>query len=195
MLRKFLKGFFNIFFHIIYRYDVKGLENIPKEGGVLLCPNHIHMFDSISLVIYIKRMIYIMAKKELMSNKFTYTFFNKLGCFPVDRGSGDTHALEVAENHLKNEDLLLIFPEGTRNGLPRGKKLKKGAAIIAMQCKKTIIPIGMKGSFIPFTKVKIRIGKPMNLDEYFKKDELVPRDYIDITNKLQDEIISLRDGD
>ena len=193
--RRFFLNFFKGLFHIIYRFDVKGLENIPEEGKAILCPNHINMFDAIWLVIYLKRMIYIMVKKELMSNKFGIWFWTKIGCFSVDRGKADVQALEIAEGHLNDGDLLLIFPEGTRNGLAKGKKLKKGATMIAVASKSPIIPIGIKGSLRPFSKVKIRIGKPMDLSEYFSKEEITPRDYIAITNQLQEKIIRLRDGE
>lgn len=192
--RRLFRGFFNGFFHIIYRFDVKGMENIPSEGKAIICPNHINMFDAIWLAIYIKRMIYIMVKKELMSSKFGKWFWAKIGCFPVDRGKADIQALEVAKNHLNDGDLLLIFPEGTRNGLMKGKKLKKGAAMIAVESRSPIIPIGIRGSLKPFCKVRINIGKPMDLSSYFEKEELTPRDYIEITNKLQEEIIALRDA-
>ena len=193
LTRKCFRAFFNIFFHIIYRFEVKGIENIPKEGKAIICPNHINMFDAIWLAIYLKRMIYIMVKKELMDSKFGKWFWTKIGCFPVDRGKADVQALDVAKNHLNRGDLLLIFPEGTRNGLIKGKKLKKGAAMIAVESKSPIIPIGIKGSLKPFSKVRINIGKPMDLTEYFNKEEITPRDYIDITNKLQEEIVRLRD--
>lgn len=189
--RWFFKGLFNILFHIIYKFDVEGLENIPSDGKAILCPNHIHLVDSIALVIHLKRMIYIMVKKELMSNKLSIWFWNKIGCFPVDRGKADVQALEVAEGHLNDGDLLLIFPEGTRNALAKGKKMKKGAAMIAVASKSPIIPIGMQGTFKLFSKIKIRVGKAIDLTEYFNKEELNPRDYIDITNKMQEEIIRL----
>lgn len=194
MFRAFIKGTANVLCHLIYRYDVEGYENLPKEGSAVLCANHIHMLDSVSIVIHIKRMIYIMVKKELMSNKIGNWFFNKLGCFAVDRGKGDMKAIESAENHLKDGDLLLIFPEGKRNGMAKGEKMKKGAAMIAIQAKAPIIPIGIEGSFKPFTKVKIRVGKPMNMTEYFAKEEVNARDFITLTNKMKDEIIALRDG-
>ena len=145
------------------------------------------------LFLNLKRMIYIMVKKELMYNKLGIWFWNKIGCFPVDRGKADVHALEVAEKHLNDGDLLLIFPEGTRNALEKGKKMKKGAAMIAVQSHSPIIPVGISGSFKLFSKIKIRIGKPMDLSTYFSKEEISARDYIDITNKLQEEIIRLRD--
>lgn len=194
MFRTIIKGTANALCHLIYRYDVEGYENLPKEGSAVLCANHIHMLDSVSIVIHIKRMIYIMVKKELMTNKIGNWFFSKLGCFAVDRGKGDMKAIESAENHLKDGDLLLIFPEGKRNGMAKGEKMKKGAAMIALEAKAPIIPIGIQGSFKPFTKIKIRVGKPMDMTEYFSKEEVGARDYITLTNKMKDEIVALRDG-
>lgn len=195
MVRKLVKGFANIMCHIIYRFDVKGLENLPKEGAAIVCANHIHLLDSVTIVIHIKRMIYIMVKKELMESKIGNWFFNKLGCFAVDRGKGDVKAIEDAEGHVKNGDLLMIFPEGSRNGMAKGIKMKKGAAMIALQTKTPIIPVGISGSFIPFTKIKIRFGKPMDLSTYFEMEKTGPREWITVTNKMQEEIISLRDGE
>ena len=195
MVRKIVKGFANIMCHIIYRFDVKGLENIPKEGAAIICANHIHLLDSVTIVIHIKRMIYIMVKKELMKSKIGYWFFDKLGCFAVDRGKGDVKAIEDAEGHVKDGDLLMIFPEGKRNGMAKGIKMKKGAAMIALQTKTPIIPVGISGSFKLFTKVKIRIGKPMDLTEYFAMEKTGPREWITVTNKMQEKIISLRDGE
>lgn len=195
MVRKIVKGFANIMCHIIYRFDVKGLENIPKEGAAIICANHIHLLDSVTIVIHIKRMIYIMVKKELMKSKIGYWFFDKLGCFAVDRGKGDVKAIEDAEGHVKDGDLLMIFPEGKRNGMAKGIKMKKGAAMIALQTKTPIIPVGISGSFKLFTKVKIRIGKPMDLTEYFATEKTGPREWITVTKKMEEEIISLRDGE
>lgn len=195
MVRKLVKGFANIMCHIIYRFDVKGLENLPKEGAAIVCANHIHLLDSVTIVIHIKRMIYIMVKKELMESKIGNWFFNKLGCFAVDRGKGDVKAIEDAEGHVKNGDLLMIFPEGSRNGMAKGIKMKKGAAMIALQTKTPIIPVGISGSFIPFTKIKIRFGKPLDLSTYFEMEKTGPREWITVTNKMQEEIISLRDGE
>ncbi len=195
MVRKIVKGFANIMCHIIYRFDVKGLENIPKEGSAILCANHIHLLDSVTIVIHIKRMMYIMVKKELMKSKIGYWFFDRLGCFAVDRGKGDVKAIEDAEGHVNDGDLLMIFPEGSRNGMAKGVKMKKGAAMIALQTKTPIIPIGISGSFKPFTKIKIRFGKPMDLKEYFEMEKTGPREWITVTKKMEEEIISLRDGE
>lgn len=196
--RVIVKGFANICFHLFYRVDIKGIENIPEKGGAILCSNHIHALDSVLYVTRIKRMIYAMAKEELFNTKFKNWFMRAMGVFPVKRDSvASEEAIETAIEHLQEGDLLAIFPEGTRNGLAKGIKPKKGVALIALKAKVPIIPMAMLGSFKPFTKIKIRIGKSMDVSEYYPKEgeKINPRHLITITNTVMDEIVKLRDGE
>lgn len=196
--RIIVKGFANICFHLFYKVDIKGLENIPEEGAAILCSNHIHALDSVLYVTRIKRMIYAMGKEELFNTKFKNWFMHAMGVFPVKRDSAASEeAIKIAEGHLKDGDLLAIFPEGTRNGLAKGIKPKKGVALIALRAKVPVIPMAMEGSFKPFTRIKIRIGEPMNFNEYYPRDDekINPRYLITITNTVMEKVIELRDGE
>lgn len=193
MFRTLVVKLFYIMFHTIMPTKIIGMENIPKEGAAVLCANHIHVLDSVSIVANTKRIMYIIAKEELFKSKIGNWFFKKVGAFPVSRGTGDTAAIETANKHLQDGDLLLIFPEGTRNGLEKGLKFKKGAAYMALQNKAPVIPIGVVGKFKPFTKVKINIGRPIDISEYVSEEKLDPRKVILLTNKIQEEVIKLRD--
>lgn len=195
-VRAFCKGAMNIYCHLVYKIDIKGLENIPKEEPVILCSNHVHLLDSISIVIHLKRMIHPMAKEELFNTKFKNWIMREVGCYPVKRGKGDTTAIDDSIKYL-NEDkhMLLIFPEGTRNGMEKGLKLKKGAALIALNANVPVIPIGIQGTYKPFSKVRIRIGKPITLEGYTTGAELNPRDIVTLTNVIGEKIVELRDID
>jgi len=195
--RVIVKGFANICFHLLYRVDIKGLENIPKEGGAILCSNHIHALDSVLYVTRIKRMIYAMAKEELFNTRFKNWFMRAVGVFPVKRDTASEEAINIAIEHLNEGDLLAIFPEGTRNGLAKGVKPKKGVALIALRAKVPIVPMAMLGSFKPFTKIKIRIGEPMDFSEYYPKEgeRVNPRHLVTVTNTVMDKVIVLRDGE
>lgn len=196
--RAIVKGFANIGFRLLYRVDIKGLENIPKEGAAVLCSNHIHALDSVLYVTRIKRMVYIMGKEELFSSKFKNWFMRSMGVFPVKRDSvAAEESINTAITHLGDGDLLAIFPEGTRNGLEKGVKPKKGVALIALKAKVPVIPMAMEGSFKPFTKIKIRIGKLIDLSEFYpNEDEKInPRHLVTITNNVMSEVIKLRDGE
>ena len=69
----------------------------------------------------------------------------ELGVFPVKRDTASEEAINTAVQHLNDGDLLAIFPEGTRNGLAKGVKPKKGVALIALRAKTPIIPMAMEG--------------------------------------------------
>lgn len=192
-LRSIVKGTVNAIFHLIYKFEVNGLENIPKEGAYLLCSNHIHAFDSIAYALYIKRMMYIMAKEEIFNNKFSNWFMRKMGCFPVKRGSASEEAINKSVDYLNEGYLVFIFPEGTRNGLEKGIKPKKGAALITLKAQVPIIPMGITGTFKPFSKIKINIGKPISFEKHYS-DEINPRSLITITNQTMETIKKLSKG-
>ena len=122
----------------------------------------------------------------------------RLGIIPVKRDGVGSNGASILEaiNRLKEGHLLLIYPEGTRFGLKRGIKPKKGVAMIAMEAKVPIIPMAMVGSFKPFTKIRFIIDKPMDISEYYPKDgeKVDLRKMVKLTNVVMDRIIELRDS-
>ncbi len=100
-----------------YNPQVIGEENIPKEGRCIIVGNHIHIMDQCNVVISTKRPIFYMAKKEYFDNKKVAWFFKSSGCIPVDRSKKDDAATSSAIQVLNNDQLLGLFPEGTRNKL------------------------------------------------------------------------------
>jgi len=185
------------YFNLFYNIDEYGKENIPKEGAYILCSNHIHWLDPVLYVCENKRMIYAMAKEELFNTKIKSFVMRRLGVFPVKRNSADNTAINTAINHLKDGDFLLLYPEGTRYGQEKGVKIKKGAALIAIKARVPIIPMAMVGSFKPFSKIRFKIGKPIDFSMYYPKDENIEkidaRSLIKITNDLMKEINEMRD--
>ena len=99
---------------LCYRPTIINKENIPKEGPIIICCNHIHLFDQNNILISTKRMIHYMAKKEHLDGKFGW-FFKTVGCIRVDREIHDNIAKEKALSLLNNGYAVGIFPEGTRN--------------------------------------------------------------------------------
>lgn len=121
---------------------------------------------------------------------FLDIFGNKFEVIPIKRGTGDVDAMKKAFKALKNGDIIGIFPEGTRNGMKKGVKLHSGGTLMALKSNTPIIPVGIQGSFKPFTKVKINIGKPIDLSEYAgqkPEKELLNK----ITNEVMNEVVRL----
>lgn len=90
----------------------------------------------------------------------------KCGVFPVKRGGMDIESLKFSLKTLKQGDILMIFPEGTRHGMEKHGKAQNGAAFMALRAGVPVIPVGIQGTMKPFHKVKLNYGKPLNFSEY-----------------------------
>ena len=191
-MRVIIKFIFKIFAIIIYRPKILGKENIPEAGGAMLCPNHIHNLDAAVIVAMFKRKVNVLAKEELFKNRFLCWIADLFGIYPVKRGKADMQAIKTSLTLLKKDEILLMFPEGTRNGMAKGIKPKNGAVLIAATAKKPIIPIGIQGNFKPFTKVIINIGKPIDYSNH-KEEVKDKEEATKLTQQLMEEIVKLRD--
>ena len=188
-MRIILKAIFHFLVIIVYRPKVTGRENIPTEGGALICPNHVHALDSAVILTTQKRQVYFMAKEVLFKNAFIKWLAKIFGIFPVRREGRDIEAIKTSLRILKGGNLLTIFPEGTRKGLAKGVKPKSGAILIAAKAGVPIIPCGVNGTCKPFTKVKLNYGKPIVYD---KNLDISDKETLQkLTTELIDEIVRL----
>lgn len=164
-------------FRLIYRPRSYGVNNIPKEGSVILAGNHTSVLDALIMVSTPKRIVHMMAKKELFKSKFTNFFFRSMGCIPVDRKIHDSSAKSEAVSVLKNNEMLGIFPEGTVNKtndiiLP----FKYGAVSFAKKTGAYIVPFAITGKYKIFRRsIKITYGKPykVNMDLEIENNRLM----------------------
>ncbi len=177
---------------IVYRVKIEGIENVPKNSACIICGNHVHALDAPALIASTSRKIRFMAKQELWKSvgfKFMAWIFE---VFPVARGQKDTEAIKTSMKILKSNEILGMYPEGTRNGIERGIKPKNGAVNLAIRMNVPIIPFGVSGSFKPFTKVVYRFGEPINFSNY--KDDAKNKEIVDgLTSEVMSRVIELRD--
>ena len=171
ILRPIIKGLF-IF---LYRPNIIGSENIPKEGRVVVCGNHTHNWDSPLLMCSTKRTIHFLAKDELFKGVGKY-FFKSMACIPVNRRQKDRNALESAIKVLEEDKLIGIFPEGTFNKTDDiVMPFKYGAVSMASKTNSTIVPFSITGKYKLFKKnsVTICFGKPYKIktDDLTKANE------------------------
>lgn len=184
--------FYRIILFILFRVKIIGKENVPKEGGYILCSNHISNWDPLVLIAYAPRKVCFMAKKELFESCFM-RFLSKLyGFFPVDRNSRDIEAMKMSLKIIKNGEVLGIFPEGTRHGFEKNGRIKNGTARIALKTGAKVIPVGIKGNYKLFRKVTVTYGKPIDFSEYKTTDKEVEKENIKkVSQIIMDSIISL----
>ena len=94
--------------------EVVGLERVPAGGPLILAANHVHLLDPPLVAAVVSRRVHPMAKRELFEIPLIGWFCHAYGAFPVRRFSADMGALRVARNFLRNDEVVLMFPEGTR---------------------------------------------------------------------------------
>lgn len=169
MVRLFVKYCVKIFTLILFRVKTYGQENIEEGKAYIMCANHTSNWDPPILYSATKREMYMMAKEELFKNKFIYWFANKTNIFPVKRGKQDIESIKKSLKVLKENKILAIFPEGTRNGIQKRGKIQNGPAYLAARSGAQVIPVKIEGSFKPFTKVKLYYGKPLDFSQYQSK--------------------------
>lgn len=159
----FAKSVVYTVFKPIYRMEVIGEENFPKEGGVLLCINHIHNFDPPIVGIVSKRPIHFMAKEELFSMPILKSLLPHLNAFPVKRGMSDREALRKGLKVLKEGRVLGLFPEGTRSKTGELGKGLAGAGFFALRTEANVVPCAVIGPYKAFSRLKIVYGKPIDM--------------------------------
>lgn len=192
ILRKIIKFIFKISAIIMYRPKVVGKENLPKDIAAIICPNHVHALDSAVIIAMNKRKINVLAKEELFKNRFLRFIADLFGIYPVKPDKKSMESIKISLKLLKKNELLMIFPEGTRNGMAKGVKPKDGSVKLAIKANVPIIPIGVQGNFKLFRKVKVNIGKPIYYSKY--KEEINNKEVLDkLTEDLMTTIVKLRD--
>ena len=157
----------------IYQFRVIGKENLPSEGGVLLCTNHIHNFDPIVVGITSPRPIHFMAKEELFTVPILGKIMPHINAFPVKRGLSDRGALRKGLGILKEGNVLGLFPEGTRSKTGELGEGLAGAGFFALRSNAHIVPCAIIGPYKPFKRLKVVYGKPIEMEEY-RKNKATP---------------------
>ena len=190
MLRKIIVFLVYIFNVIVFRVKCVGQENILNKGAYIICANHTSNWDAPILVSNLKRKVYVMAKAELFKNKFIKWFGDKCCVFPVKRGMRDIESIKYSLKLLKDGEILVIFPEGTRKGLEKNGKAQNGVAYMAIRTGVPVIPVGIQGEMKPFRKVKLNIGEPLDFSQY--KSNKPEKEILDkVSKEIMDNIIML----
>jgi 1-acyl-sn-glycerol-3-phosphate acyltransferase len=166
----------------LYRIDVRGRENLPRSGPVILAANHRSFLDSIFLPLVIRRRVTFVAKAEYFDDPKTAWFFRGVGQIPIRRegGSASERALASAMDVLQRGQVFAIYPEGTRTRdgyLHRGHT---GVARLALRSRAPIVPVGLVGTDEiqpvdrrlprPFRRVSIRFGAPVDVSRHAAHD-------------------------
>ncbi len=158
-------------FVLLTRWQVRGRENVPSEGPVLVVSNHMNLADVPLLGISFGRKVIFMAKKELFRFKLSGYILGSLGSFPVHRGRMDRKAIRQALQVLADGLVLALFPEGMRSRTAKLRSAFSGSALIALRSGAPILPVGIAGTekikgiawVLHRPEVVVNIGRPFYL--------------------------------
>ena len=159
---------------LIGLFKVSGLENVPRSGPVIICPNHSATLDPPMVPAFVPRGdTWSMAKSEYFDKGgFVEWLFRRYHAFPVVRHTPDRTALRTAFDILKSGQALIIYPEGTRVESGVLAEPEPGAGFIAQRAACPVVPVGLtgtreclpKGAHWPRrTRVSITFGKPFRV--------------------------------
>ena len=129
-----------------FRAHWSGIEHIPARGAVMLACNHLSNLDPVLLAAACPRQISYLAKIELFRIPVLGGLIRRYGTIPLRRSASDPEALRLAEQVLEQQQLLALFPEGTRSRDGRLKPFRFGAARLALKYQVPLVPAAIIGT-------------------------------------------------
>ena len=161
------------------KVEVRGKDNIPKEGGVLFVSNHRSYFDILAGYGYTYKPLGFVAKYEMIHIPLLRQWMKILNCLFLNRNDikQGLKTILLGVEKVKSGISIWICPEGTRNlndDVTDVKDFKEGSLKIAEKGKVPIIPVAIYGTYeiweqhLPYMKksrVIIEYGEPIIIDE------------------------------
>lgn len=154
---------------LIYRVRAIGVENVPKQGPLVLAPNHFSQMDHFFTGVYLRRKIRFMAKSQMFGPPVLTYIYKHGGVFPVRRGRHDEEAIKTARILIDQGEMLLVYAEGGRSRSGELGEPKPGIGRIALETGVPIVPVCIYGSErvrswkrLRFPKVTVQFGEPVS---------------------------------
>ena len=180
---------------LMYPSKITGAENIPSEGGFILCANHCSARDPAFLSVKLRKRRYAyLAKAELFKNPLLRSILGEkgLGAIAISRGQSDIAAMRTALKVISDGGALGIFPQGTRSRDNSPTPMLNGVSLIALRARGPIIPVYLDGPYRLFRHVDIRVGPPVDISDL--KAKYSSENLSIITGRIEKAIWSMREG-
>ena len=179
-------------FYILKPFRYYGNKKLPNGRAVLVC-NHYTLFDLIYPGALTWEGLHFLSKKENQDVPVLGAVMRNVKALSANRDGKDVRVLLDSLKCLKNDDKLVIFPEGTRNKTDAEMlPFHHGAAMMAIMAQAPIIPIVIYKKPKWFRMAHILVGDPILFEEYFNT-KLTEEDYVEADNKIRDIMLRLRE--
>jgi 1-acyl-sn-glycerol-3-phosphate acyltransferase len=189
---RFLCQWFGVLFFLI---RVKGVRDVPDEGGVLLISNHQSFFDPVLATLVLHREGNYMARDSLFANPLFRWLIRSLNAFPVRRQTADVSAIKEMMRRLKDGKVVAAFPEGTRTPDGTIGRFLPGVPAVAVKARATIVPVLIDGAFQSWPRhrllprpaqVRVVYGRPI------PPEQLRGRDPEELAEQVRQQLIRMQ---
>ncbi len=176
---------------IYFESENAEFKNLPHRL-IIIC-NHTYWLDPANLsILFRKRLVNSVAAKEVFEGG-RGPLMRGLRCIPLDRSTMDLACIKECVTRLKDDQRVVIFPEGQLNLTDEILEFKAGAALIAMQAQSAVVPVYTSGVYRPFGGLKIMVGNPISYDELFP-ESLGATAMVNATSLMQNKMQILKDS-
>jgi 1-acyl-sn-glycerol-3-phosphate acyltransferase len=166
--RTLLKRVLKFVLWVLASVEVSGLENIPKDGPLILAGNHVGSIETALMAIYSPRLVEFLAAGDLPLDPQTQFASDNYGFIAVNRGNLDRKSVRMALDVLAQDGVLGIFPEGG-TWEPARMPAQIGVALLSQRGNAPVVPLGMSGIYGALGQalklkrpiMKLRFGKPI----------------------------------
>ena len=132
-------------FRLLLRVDVRGLENVPRQGALIVAISHSNFLDPLLAGAYIPRDVIPMAKIEAFNIPVIGLIVKSYGAFPVRRGEADMSAFKTALRVLQGGSAMVMAPEGHRSETGALQQGREGAIMLSLRTGTPILPVAVWG--------------------------------------------------
>lgn len=191
-----------ILFNVLYTTRYIDGKNIPKKGGVVICPNHTSYIDPplIGSATF-SRIFRFMARDTLFKSRFTGAVITWMGAFPVRRAAVDRKSWAMFVKLVQQGECVMLFPEGTRTEDGEIHEGKPGAGMLLYKAKALVVPVYTHGLFAAwpkgqkephlFKRITVKYGEPMDMADLYNLPES-KEVYQQITDRVMERIRGLK---
>jgi len=151
LLFQLLRGTLYLISRLYFRIEFHGLAEVPREGPLIIAPNHGSYLDPIWVSLPLPRRLRYMTWDRVVAAPLLGRLVRALGAFPVKADTGDRAALRLSLEHLRGGGVLMIFPEGGRSRTGDLMPFKPGVIHLALTAQAPILPVTIIGGFEAFS--------------------------------------------
>jgi len=166
----------NVIFRILFGFRVIGNRYVPLNGRVIIAANHQSFIDPLIVGASVPREVFYIAKEELFRIPLLREIIRLYNAIPVRRSHFDTRVVKQASSILRDEQAILVFPEGTRSRSGQLQSAKMGVGMLALQNQADIVPMYIHGTFklrkflFRYPGIVVLLGDKISIRDYLSSE-------------------------